>query len=444
MKGFDRMDAEQLAGSLREDIESGRRGPGERLAVPALQAEYGTGYSTVVEALDLLAGEGLVQKRPNKVAIVASEDGQSLATAPERVAAAIKADIKAGRLEAGNELPSLAESMVRHGVPGHAVSAAHKLLAGEGVILRGRHTRPPIVAGSDGQPAPDRAQVSALILKMIKGWPKGVELPSREAMAQAFGASRKTVRYARAQLIRDGVVTYRSIDGVTGRKLVVADLSPEREEGTELLRERIEEAASDGTLPALHELAERHGVPAQAVWTVLAELLDREPVRQRYGRERTPDDDEVALKTLAQLTCEALEHDVTVNKHWVVGASLPALAVLATRYRVAQHILQEAEAVLAVHGILALRPAGHRPRVVGERVVRAAKRETVAAVITQIIDGWEPGTPLPPRSLIARELGVKTGAVQGAVLQLVGEKVLESGGRYRPMLIAGTAPRSEG
>ncbi|AWN51254.1 GntR family transcriptional regulator [Methylobacterium sp. 17Sr1-1] len=61
---------------LRDQITSGRLPPGARLpGEPALAAEHGLARVTVRRALDLLAGEGLVRRRPGSGTFVQGPEG---------------------------------------------------------------------------------------------------------------------------------------------------------------------------------------------------------------------------------------------------------------------------------------------------------------------------------------------------------------------------------
>ncbi len=64
-----------LADALRAAILSGRHQPGERLVEDKLAAEYGGSRVPVREALQTLAGEGLVELAPHRGACVADLSG---------------------------------------------------------------------------------------------------------------------------------------------------------------------------------------------------------------------------------------------------------------------------------------------------------------------------------------------------------------------------------
>lgn len=70
--------AEQLRESIEEDIATGKLGPGVHLDEMQLAAAFGVSRTPVREALNLLAGEGLVEARPRRGTVVA-------ALSPERL-----------------------------------------------------------------------------------------------------------------------------------------------------------------------------------------------------------------------------------------------------------------------------------------------------------------------------------------------------------------------
>jgi DNA-binding GntR family transcriptional regulator len=443
------MELVELASSIQKAIQSGRWAPGEPLTTPALSEEFGVSRYAAWDALRLLAADGVVELRPERSAIVVG--GHSLASAPERVAAALKRDMEAGELKEGDALPPRREMMTRCTASKVDVGRGYRLLVDEGLVVRRPGTLTPVV-GSGVPRESDLARVAALMLDMIDGMQMGTALPSAEAMAERFGAGPKTVEAVRAKLGKQGVLeTVRNrIKGET--KVVVADrsraslpdlLATAKDKAADLLRPWVEEAVASGSLPALHVLAEAHDVPAKAVWTILAQLIDHEAVQLNYGHKAATAGGEAAIKTLVQLTAEALAHDITVDERWAVGESLPALDVLATHYRVNEVHMQAAVSIVAVRGILKLRANGRPPHVVGKSVTRRATRETLPDVIRQIVAGWEPGAPLPSQPAIAHVLGVTVSQVQKAVKKLVQDGPLISGGRAHPTLIAGTPPRSE-
>ena len=72
--------ASELRTILEEDIVTGRMAPGERLDETGLAERFGVSRTPVREALQQLAGEGLITLRPRRGAVVAAPDlGELLA-----------------------------------------------------------------------------------------------------------------------------------------------------------------------------------------------------------------------------------------------------------------------------------------------------------------------------------------------------------------------------
>ena len=63
--------AEQLRESIEEDIATGKLAPGAHLDEVQLASQFGVSRTPVREALNMLAGEGLVEARPRRGTVVA-------------------------------------------------------------------------------------------------------------------------------------------------------------------------------------------------------------------------------------------------------------------------------------------------------------------------------------------------------------------------------------
>jgi DNA-binding GntR family transcriptional regulator len=70
--------SEQLREAIEEEIATGRLLPGTHLDETALAQRYGVSRTPIREALSLLAGEGLVEARPRRGAVVAQVTAQRL------------------------------------------------------------------------------------------------------------------------------------------------------------------------------------------------------------------------------------------------------------------------------------------------------------------------------------------------------------------------------
>lgn len=64
--------ADQLREAIEEDIATGKLAPGAHLDEAQLAAQFGVSRTPVREALNLLAGEGLVESRPRRGTVVAA------------------------------------------------------------------------------------------------------------------------------------------------------------------------------------------------------------------------------------------------------------------------------------------------------------------------------------------------------------------------------------
>lgn len=70
--------SESLREAIEEEVATGRLAPGTRLDELELAARYGVSRTPVREALSLLAGEGLLELRPRRGAVVAQASPQRL------------------------------------------------------------------------------------------------------------------------------------------------------------------------------------------------------------------------------------------------------------------------------------------------------------------------------------------------------------------------------
>ena len=91
---------ELVVRAIADDIVSGRLAPGERLAETSLAQRYEVSRTPVREALGQLSGIGLIDRRPNRGAIVASLTDERLNSMFEAMTEleAICARLSAGRM----------------------------------------------------------------------------------------------------------------------------------------------------------------------------------------------------------------------------------------------------------------------------------------------------------------------------------------------------------
>jgi DNA-binding GntR family transcriptional regulator len=102
--------SQTVVGLLREMILTGRFGPGERLNELAISEQLKISRSPIREALQTLAGQGLVSLVPGRGAYVAEFDAQSVQQLGE---VRIALEVRAAKLAAERITPAQLESMHR-------------------------------------------------------------------------------------------------------------------------------------------------------------------------------------------------------------------------------------------------------------------------------------------------------------------------------------------
>jgi DNA-binding GntR family transcriptional regulator len=124
----------QLADLLRDRIQRGEIGPGERLPTEAeLNADFGLSTPTIRKAIKTLKDEGLVQTRAGMGTFVLGQSDQPVAPY-EQIAATIRERISSGQIPLGRRIPSIYELEAEFGVARDTLRKAINLLRDEGLV----------------------------------------------------------------------------------------------------------------------------------------------------------------------------------------------------------------------------------------------------------------------------------------------------------------------
>lgn len=204
---------DELAERLADDIVNGRIFPGVRLEELELASRFKVSRTPVREALRLLAATGLVERRPNRGAVVASISGDRLAQMFEVMAEleAVCARLCAERMTARErnaleELHRASASLVRSGDRESYEIANQKFHA---ALYRGAHNREleDTVLAARRRVAPFRRAQFSVLGRLASSWSehdlvvRAILAGDSEAAARTMRAHVLTVSAASAEVV---------------------------------------------------------------------------------------------------------------------------------------------------------------------------------------------------------------------------------------------------